>query len=65
MASTNLMAKYLSAITGHEAGTIQSYINPIYSKDAVQKNNPLRKEKNVEKVGQNLIEMGFRTDDFV
>ena len=65
MASTNLMAKYLSAITGHKAGTIQSYINPIYSKNAIQKSNPLRKEKNVEKVGQNLIEMGFRTEDFV
>ena len=39
--SINKLAEYLSAITGENATTLQSYINPIFSPTSGQKNNPL------------------------
>lgn len=57
--STNRLASALSGITGIDTKTIQSYINPIISEGVSQKNNPLMKEKNVQKVTQTLIEIGF------
>lgn len=57
--STNNLAELLSAITGENATTLQSYLNPIYSNQTNQKNNPLSKKNPVEKVEKQLIKMGI------
>jgi hypothetical protein len=57
--STNSLAMVLSGITGVDSKTLQSYINPIGNPSVMQKNNPLANEKNVKKVTQTLIEIGF------
>lgn len=57
--SKNALASALSGITGIKSSTIQSYINPMYSPNAIQKNNPLTTESSVEKVKQNLSSIGF------
>lgn len=57
--STNALASVLSGITGIKSGTLQSYINPIYSTNVEQKNNPLKNEKSVNKVIQKLISLGY------
>lgn len=57
--STNKLAEVLSGITGEKAETIQSYINPMVSPGTSQKNNPMKKEKLVSKVNQNLINIGY------
>lgn len=57
--STNAIANVLSSITGEKAGTLQSYLNPIKNPTAGQKNNPLNNTKNVDKVKQTLIKLGF------
>lgn len=57
--SINLLANALSGITGDKAETIQSYLNPIFSKDAGQKNNPLNRPNSLNKVRQSLINIGF------
>ena len=57
--SKNLLASALSGITGVDLRTIQSYINPIGNPSVGQKNNPLKNEKNVKKVSQTLINLGF------
>lgn len=56
--STNNLAKYLSAVTGENASTLQSYLNPIYSTQTNQKNNPLNKKKAVEMIEKQLNTMG-------
>lgn len=56
--STNSLAELLSAITGERANTLQSYLNPIYSTQTNQKNNPLNKKKAVEKIEKQLNTMG-------
>jgi len=60
--SNNSLATILSAITGEDVKTLQSYINPIYSPDTIQKNNPLNKPKKVKKVNDKLINIGFHPD---
>jgi hypothetical protein len=57
--STNSLATVLSAITGENNLTLQSYINPIFSKETSQKNNPLKKDK-VDNVKTQLIQIGFK-----
>lgn len=57
-ASTNKLAEVISAFTGISQTTAQPYINPIISKDVVDKNNPL-KEKNIAIVKQKLLKMGY------
>ncbi len=57
--SINALANVLSGITGEKSTTLQSYLNPIYSGQVDQKNNPLRSEKTVQKVNQKLISVGF------
>ena len=57
--SINSLASVLSAITGNNQKTIQSYINPIFSKKTSQKNNPLTKEKTKQKVLKILNQIGF------
>ena len=57
--TTNKLAEYLSAITGENASTLQSYINPIFNSTAGQKNNPLNSNSAVKKVSNKLSDMGF------
>jgi hypothetical protein len=57
--STNKLATVLSAITGENASTLQSYLNPIYSNKVDEKNNPLIKKTKVSKVKSQLTEQGF------
>src|SRR5690606_14706340 len=52
--STNAMAKALSAITGIPTSTVSSYLQPMYSPENEQKNNPLSRFKKVEKVKRTL-----------
>lgn len=58
--SISSMAEALSGCTGMKSETIQSYINPIYSPDTLQKNNPLSKDKSVDKVIEKLTSIGFK-----
>lgn len=58
--SINAMAKAISTFTGLKHETIQSYLNPIYSPTENQKNNPLKREKKVEKVKQTLSILGHK-----
>lgn len=53
--STNLMATFLSAITGEKPTTLQTSLNRLINKDAEDKNHPYRTIKTVEKVRQSLI----------
>lgn len=57
--SINSLASLLSAITGENIDTIQPYLNPMYSKEVSQKNNPLNARKQVDKVVNQLIKIGF------
>lgn len=61
--STNKLAEYLSAVTGEKTGTLQSYLNPIISRDAKQDKNPLNSEKLVKRVELKLINMGLTKED--
>lgn len=53
--STNLMATFLSAITGEKPTTLQTSLNRLINKDTEDKNHPYRTIKTVEKVRQSLI----------
>lgn len=57
--STNRLASAISGITGMNAGTVQSYINPILSQNVIQDNNPLLSEKALNKVYIKLIKIGY------
>jgi hypothetical protein len=57
--STNKFAEYLSAVTGENVGTLQSYLNPIYSPQTDQKNNPLNKKAAIERIEKHLNIMGI------
>jgi hypothetical protein len=57
--STNKLAEYLSAITGENSTTLQSYINPIINSTSGQKNNPLNSNSAIKKVSKKLSDMGF------
>jgi hypothetical protein len=57
--STNGLASALSAITGENIKTLQSMLNPIFNKQAGQKNNPLESTKTVQKVKKHLNDIGF------
>ena len=57
--SPNKLAEILSSFTGIEQSTLQSYLNPIYSKNVSDKNNPLKTNK--KKARKKLSDMGFST----
>ncbi len=59
--SINSLATVLSAITGVKPETrhIQSMLNPMISKEAGQKNNPLNSKTTVAKVQKQLNDIGF------
>ncbi|TDW52502.1 hypothetical protein EV144_1011192 [Flavobacterium sp. 270] len=58
--SVNSMATILSAITGAQASTIQSMINPMLRDDVSGKNNPMNSRKAVDLVEIKLAKVGFR-----
>lgn len=58
--STNSLATVISAFTGIKTTTIQSYINPMFNDDTVQRNNPLSNINKMDKVRRQLIEIGFK-----
>lgn len=57
--STNSLASAISGITGVKNTTVQSALNPMISKDAKQKNNPLNSAKTVSKVEVKLAGLGY------
>ncbi|TXD50256.1 hypothetical protein [Polaribacter sp. IC063] len=59
--SINSLATVLSGITGEKTSTLQPYINPIFSKEVSQKNNPLNK-KSIQKVNQKLTNLGYHIE---
>ena len=67
LASINRLATVLSAITGVHPETkhIQSMLNPIISKEAGQKNNPLNSKNTVSKVEKQLISIGFNLNETI
>jgi len=52
--SINGLATILSAITGEKKGTLQPMLNPMISKDAGQKNNPLNSKSKVSRINSVL-----------
>jgi len=56
--SANKLAEIISTFTNIEQKTAQSYLNPIFTKDTIQKNNPLT-NNNLEKVKNKLKNIGF------
>lgn len=59
--SVNSMATVLSAITGTQASTIQSMINPMLRDDVSGKNNPMNSKKAVDVVEIKLSKIGFKS----
>ncbi len=57
--SINQLAKIIGLITGENEKTIQSYLNPMESSQANQKNNPMDKTDKVESIRLKLIELQF------
>jgi len=57
--NTNQIASIVSAFIGEKSKTIQSYINPILSKEVSQRNNPFKNRSNVEKIKLQLINLGI------
>ncbi len=57
--SKNSLATVISAFTGIKQETAQSYLNPINNSSSIQKNNPLNRKKNVEKIRKKLNDLGF------
>lgn len=58
--STNALSTAISGFTGIKAGTVQSYLNPMFSQKTIQKNNPMYNKKAVEKVKDRLANLGFK-----
>jgi len=56
--STNKLAEVISAFTGINQSTAQSYLNPIFSKDVDKSKSPIS-EKNLKSVSEKLIKMGY------
>ena len=57
--STNALASVISGITGEKREVMQSYLNPIFSKNVSQKNNPVKTESTVKKIKHKLILVGY------
>ncbi len=56
--SANKLAEIVSTFSGISQNTAQSYLNPIFSKNADQQKNPLT-TKNLKKVRGKLLNIGF------
>lgn len=61
--SVNALATFLSAVTGEKVDTLQSYLNPMFSKGVAQRNNPLSKTDPINRVEKQLIKIGFNLDE--
>ncbi len=61
--STNKLAEVISSFTGINSSTVQSYINPMNNSSVSQKNNPVKKEKNVKLAQNKLVQMGINKKD--
>lgn len=57
--SVNLLAEFLSGVTGEKTETLQSYLNPMYSPQTKQGNNPLTKKTALKRVENQLIKLGI------
>lgn len=60
--SVNSLSTVLSAITGEKTGTLTPYLNPMFSPNTAQKNNPLESQKAVSRVKDKLIDLGFKPE---
>lgn len=60
MASTNHLAKIITAITGEKQTTIQPYLNALLSDTGAENKHPYYTKKTVEKVQTQLINLGFK-----
>lgn len=58
--STNVLSIVISGFTGIKKGTVQSYLNPMFSQRIIQKNNPMNNKKAVKKVKDRLANLGFK-----
>ncbi len=65
LSSINSLATVLSAVTGAKTETIQPMLNPMISKEAGQKNNPLNSKTTVSKVETQLINIGFNLNETI
>lgn len=61
--STNSLANILSDILSENRTTLQSYLNPIFSNNNIEKNNPLLSTKAVERANQKLTLIGFKQSE--
>jgi len=59
--STKALADFISMLTGENGGALRSYLNPMYSPndDIDQKNNPMIREKVVQKVISKMNNIGY------
>ena len=57
--STNKLAEILSAITGENQRTLQSYLNPIINATVDQKKNPYSSKTTVDKVRKQLRDIDY------
>lgn len=58
--SVNSLATVLTAVTGEKLNTIQPYLNALLSKTGAENNNPYKTISTVEKVKNQLINLGFK-----
>ena len=63
ISSVNSLASALSGVTGINQGTVQSYINPIFSNQVDKTKSPLSSEKSVKKVTEKLLSIGFKPQE--
>lgn len=58
--SVNLLATFLSAITGEKPLTLQTSLNRLLTNDTADKNHPYQTQKTVNKVRQTLIDKNIK-----
>lgn len=63
--SVNSLATIFSAITGEKSGTLQPMLNPMSNKSVDDSNNPLNSKKAVERVKNQLINIGFNLNETI
>lgn len=61
--SINSLATILSAVTGTKNTTIQPMLNAMLGNNVEQKNNPLKSQKPLNKVNNQLIQIGFNLNE--
>jgi hypothetical protein len=61
MGSVNLMATFLSAITGSKVVTLQPSLNKLFNGDTEDRNHPYRTQKTVERIKQTFINKNVKS----